>query len=60
MWIKYDYKNPDDTDFSKVLPDSDEKENPDVKKFIDPMRKMVGTLIAQSCEMSALVRKIIV
>ncbi len=38
-----------------MLEDSDEKVNPDVKEFIDLMRKLVGTLIAQSCEMAALV-----
>lgn len=38
-----------------MLDDSDEKVNPDVKELIDLMRKLVGTLIAQSCEMAALV-----
>lgn len=48
-------KNLDGTDLSKMLEDSDEKVNPDVKEFIDLMRKLVGTLIAQSCEMAVLV-----
>lgn len=48
-------KNLDETGLSKVLEDSDGKVNPDVKEFIDLMRKLVGTLIAQSCEMAALV-----
>ena len=53
--LKKENKNVDETDLSKVLEDSDEKVNPDVKEFIDLMRKLVGTLIAQSCEMAALV-----
>ena len=53
--LKKENKNLDETDLSKVLEDSDEKVNPDVKEFIDLMRKLVGTLIAQSCEMAALV-----
>lgn len=53
--LKKENRNLDGTDLSKVLEDSDEKVNPDVKEFIDLMRKLVGTLIAQSCEMVALV-----
>ena len=53
--LKKGNKNLDETDLSKVLEDSDEKVNPDVKEFIDLMRKLVGTLNAQSCEMAALV-----
>ena len=53
--LKKENKNLDETDLSKVLEDFDEKVNPDVKEFIDLMRKLVGTLIAQSCEMAALV-----
>ena len=53
--LKKENKNVDETDLSKVLEDSDEKVNTDVKEFIDLMRKLVGTLIAQSCEMAALV-----
>ena len=53
--LKKENKNVDETDLSKVLQDSDEKINPDVKEFIDLMRKLIGTLIAQSCEMAALV-----
>ena len=52
---KKENKNVDETDLSKVLQDSDEKINPDVKEFIDLMRKLIGTLIAQSCEMAVLV-----
>lgn len=53
--LKKENKNVDETDLSKVLQDSDEKINPDVKEFIDLMRKLIGTLIAQSCEMAVLV-----
>ena len=53
--LKKENRNLDGTAFSKVLEDSDEKVNPDVKEFIDLMRKLIGTLIAQSCEMAALV-----
>ena len=53
--LKKENRNLDGTGLSKVLEDSDEKVNPDVKEFIDLMRKLVGTLIAQSCEMAALV-----
>ena len=53
--LKKGNKNLDETDLSKVLEGSDEKVNPDVKEFIVLMRKLVGTLIAQSCEMAALV-----
>ena len=53
--LKKGNKNLDEIDLSKVLEDFDEKVNPDVKEFIDLMRKLVGTLIAQSCEMAALV-----
>lgn len=53
--LKKENKNLDETDLSKVLEGSDEKVNPDVKEFIDLMRMLVGTLIAQSCEMAALV-----
>ena len=53
--MKKENRNLDGTGLSKVLEDSDEKVNPDVKEFIDLMRKLVGTLNAQSCEMAALV-----
>ena len=53
--LKKENKNVDETDLSKVLQDSDGKINPDVKEFIDLMRKLIGTLIAQSCEMAVLV-----
>lgn len=53
--LKKENKNLDETDLSKILQDSDEEVNPDVKEFTDLMRELVGTLMAQSCEMAALV-----
>lgn len=53
--LENDHKNFHDTGFSKGSPDFDEEVNTDVEEFINLMRKMVGTLIAQSCEMSVLV-----
>ena len=53
--LKKENKNLYKTDLLKVLQDSDEKVNPDVKEFIDLLRKLVGILTAQSCEMAALV-----
>lgn len=53
--LKKENKNFDETDLFKVLQDSDEKANPDVKEFINLMRKLVETLIVQSCEMTAFV-----
>lgn len=53
--LKKENENLDETDLSKMLQDSDEKVSPDMKEFIDLMRKLVGTLIAQACEMAALV-----
>lgn len=53
--LKKGNRNLDGTGLSKMLEDSDEKVNPDVKELIDLMRKLVATLIAQSCEMAALV-----
>ena len=53
--LKKGNRNLEETDFAKVLRDSEAEENPDVKEFIDLMRKLIGILIAQSCEMAALV-----
>ena len=53
--LKKRNRNVKETDFAKVLRDSEAEENPDVKEFIVLMRMLVGTLIAQSCEMAALV-----
>ena len=53
--MKKGNRNLEETDFAKVLRDSEAEENPDVKEFIDLMRKLIGILIAQSCEMAALV-----
>ena len=53
--LKKGNRNIEETDFAKVLRDSEAEENPDVKEFIDLMRKLIGILIAQSCDMAALV-----
>ena len=53
--LKKRNRNVKETDFAKVLQDSEAEENPDVKEFIDLMRKLIGILIAQSCDMAALV-----
>ena len=53
--LKKRNRNVKETDFAKVLQDSEAEENPVVKEFIDLMRKLIGILIAQSCEMAALV-----
>lgn len=53
--LKKGNRNVEETDFAKVLRDYEAEENPDVKEFIDLMRKLTGILIAQSCEMAALV-----
>lgn len=53
--LKKGNRNVEETDFAKVLRDYEEEENPDVKEFIDLMRKLIGILIAQSCDMAALV-----
>ena len=53
--LKKGNRNVEETDFAKVLRDSEAEENPDVKEFIDLMRKLIGILIAQSCDMTALV-----
>ena len=53
--LKKGNRNVEETDFAKVMRDSEAEENPDVKEFIDLMRKLIGILIAQSCDMTALV-----
>ena len=53
--LKKGNRNVEETDFAKVLRDYEAEENPDVKEFIDIMRKLIGILIAQSCDMAALV-----
>ena len=53
--LKKGNRNVEETDFAKVMRDSEAEENPDVKEFIDLMRKLIGILIAQSCDMAALV-----
>ena len=52
--LKEEHKKLDETELAKLLQEP-EKVNPDVKEYADLMRKLLGTLIAQSCEMAALV-----
>lgn len=44
-----------DPELSKALQESEAEINPDVKEYADLMKKLLGTLIAQSCEMAALI-----
>lgn len=53
--LKMRDRNVEETDFAKVLRGFEAEDNSDVKEFIDLMRKMIGILIAQSCDMAALV-----
>lgn len=53
--LKKDNRNLDETEFSKVLRDSETEINPDVREYADLMKRLLGALIAQSCEMAALV-----
>ena len=53
--LQKDNRNLDETELSKVLQESEAEINPDVKEYADLMKKLLGTLIAQSCEMAALV-----
>ena len=53
--LKEDNRNLDETELSKVLRESETEINPDVKEYTDLMKKLLGTLTAQSCEMAMLV-----
>lgn len=53
--LKEEHRNLDETELSKALQESETEINPDVKKYADLMKKLLGTLIAQSCEMAALI-----
>ncbi|RKI38789.1 hypothetical protein D7V86_16545 [bacterium D16-51] len=45
----------DEVDFSKLISDSAVEVDPNILEYVNLMRKMVGTLIAQSCELSAII-----
>ncbi len=53
--LKEDNKDLDETELAKMMQEPETEVNPDVKEYSDLMRKLLGTLIAQSCEMAALV-----
>lgn len=53
--LKEDNGNLDETELSKMLQEPEAEINPDVKEYTDLMKKMLGTLLAQSCEMAAFV-----
>ncbi len=53
--LKEDNKDLDETELAKMMQEPEAEVNPDVKEYSDLMRKLLGTLIAQSCEMAALV-----
>ncbi len=47
--------NLDETELAKMLQESGTEVNPDIKEFSGLMRKLLGTLMAQSCEIAAIV-----
>lgn len=53
--LKDEHKNLHETDLAKAMPNSESERNPDIEEYAELMRKMLGTLIAQSCDMAAFV-----
>ncbi len=53
--LKEEHRNLNETELFKALQESETEINPDVKEYVDLMKKLLGTLIAQSCEMAALI-----
>lgn len=53
--LKEKHKNLDETELSRVLQESEAEINPGIKEYVDLMKQLLGTMIAQSCEMAALV-----
>lgn len=53
--LKDSDRNLDETKLAKVMQEPETEINPDVKKYTELMKKLLGTLIAQSCDMVALV-----
>lgn len=47
--------NLDKTAFVKMMQDDSTEIKPDVEEYIELMRKLIGTLVAQSCEIAAIV-----
>lgn len=48
-------ENSDETEFVGILQDSETEISPEICEFTELMKKMLGTVIAQSCEIAALV-----
>lgn len=48
-------KNIGKTAFVKMMQDDSTEITPDVEEYIELMRKLIGTLMAQACEIAALV-----
>lgn len=55
--LKEDDKKLKETEFIKEVKNSESEVSPEVQEFIELMRKMIGELVAESCEMTALVYK---
>lgn len=53
--LKDGNRNLHETDLAKALQESESKTNPDIAEYAEIMRKMLGVLIAQSCDMAAFV-----
>ncbi|EOS38930.1 hypothetical protein C808_02247 [Lachnospiraceae bacterium M18-1] len=53
--LKEHNKSLSETELAKILQESDSEINPDIQEYADLMRKLLGILIAQSCDMAAFV-----
>lgn len=53
--LKEDDKDLDGTDLAKEVHELDIEVSPEIKEFADLMKKLIGTMIAQSCEVAALI-----
>ena len=54
---KVGVKDDDGEELIKMMEESELKASPDVEEFHSLMQELIGTLIVQACEMSALVYK---
>lgn len=53
--LKEDDKDLSGTDLAKEIHELDLEVRPEIKEFVDLMKKLIGTMIAQSCEVAALI-----
>ena len=53
--LKNSHKNLSETELAQMLQESETEINPDIQEYADLMRKLLGTLIVQSCDMAAFV-----